>query len=97
MQKLKGCLLFLVVLLGGVVLNVKALSKWDAKKEDLMNTSSDISVNLTGDKIIYTIPENYDGKKIYLNVSQDVAKITNGTYVPGQSKPFSIGIVNNSK
>ena len=71
-------------------LNVKAVSKWDVKRENLENTTSGIKSEFIKetDTLIYTILEEYDKKGIYINISEDISKITGGKYVPGDSKPL---------
>lgn len=95
--KKEFCLLLFISFI--LNLNVKAVSKWDVKRENLENTTSGIKSEFIKetDTLIYTIPEEYDKKGIYINISEDISKITGGKYVPGDSKPFTIKIVNNSK
>lgn len=104
MKNIKKIFALVLVALFGLTTNVKATSKWDVKRENIEQTTVDIKPTFIkeddrkkADTVIYTIPENYDGKKIYINVSEDIKEITGGKYVPGESKPFIIKIVNNSK
>lgn len=89
--------LALVIFLG--LTNVEAASKWDAKRVDLEATSETIEPTFDKENYIvtYTIPESYNGKKIYINVTEDIYEMLQGTYMPGYSKPYQIRIVNNSK
>lgn len=99
MKNIKKLFALVLVALFSLTTNVKATSKWDVKRENIEKTSTEILPTFVKeeDMVIYTIPEDYDGKKIYINVSDDIQKITAGKYVPGQSKAFTIRIVNNSK
>lgn len=98
MKNIKKLLALVLVVFIGLTTNAKATSKWDVKRENLEKTTVDIKPNINKEEnlVTYIIPENYNGKKIYINVSEDVAKITAGTYVPGDRVPFTIRIVNNS-
>lgn len=99
MRNYKKLLVLVLVVLFGFATNVKAASKWDVKREELKETTKKIEkkLYLEDNTIVYTIPENYSGKGIYLNISEDVANITAGKYVPGDGKAFAVKIVNNSK
>lgn len=88
--------LFAMLLLVMGMMSVSA-SKWDVTRVELGETSKGVSVSFNGDMITYTISKDYDKKKVYFNISEDVARITEGKYVPGQSKPFAVRIINDSK
>lgn len=99
MKNIKKLFALVLVALFGLITNVEAASKWDVKRENIEETTTEIKPNFIKetDTIVYTIPEDYDGKKIYINISEDVRVITEGKYVPGDSRPFTIKVVNNSK
>ena len=99
MKNIKKLFALVLVALFGLTTNVEATSKWDVKRENIEETTTKIKPNFIKetDTIVYTIPEDYDGKKIYINISEDVRVITEGKYVPGDSRPFTIKVVNNSK
>ena len=99
MKNIKKLFALVLVALFGLTTNVEATSKWNVKRESIEETTTEIKPNFIKetDTIIYTIPEDYDGKKIYINISEDVRVITEGKYVPGNSRPFTIKVVNNSK
>ena len=101
MKNIKKLFALVLVALFGLTTNVEATSKWDVKREGFSKTTTEIGpgvVDVEQHKIIYTIPENYDGKNIYINTSNEILDIINGVYVPGQeTEPLTIEIVNNSK
>ncbi len=99
MRNYKKLLVLVLVVLFGFATNVKAVSKWDVKREELKETTTGIKPTLIKEEntVVYTIPEDYNGKNIYINISEDVANITAGKYVPGDGKAFTVKIVNNSK
>lgn len=98
MKNVKKIFAIALVALFGLT-NVEATSKWDAQRVDLEATSEGIDPTFDEENYIitYTIPENYQGKKIFINAADDVYEMLKGTYMPGYSKPYQIRIVNNSK
>ena len=82
----------------------KTPSKWDVLSPDLAATSTGIEVTYekcdpentrTTDTIIYTIPEDYNGD-ITINATEDIFRTIGGIYLPGESVPLTIKIINNS-
>lgn len=82
----------------GLITNVSAASIWDVERNDYNTTTDKISVTYDEENytMIYTIPQNYSGKEIYFNVTEDIETILAGTYVPGENAPFKIRVINNS-
>lgn len=72
-------------------------NSWAATIVDLTPTTAGITseVDEATNKITYTIPADFAGD-IHINAVQDVLEALKGTYVPGDSAPFSIEIINES-
>lgn len=71
---------------------------WATTITDIVPTTEGITsvVNEETNKITYTIPAGFAGD-IHINAVQDVLEALAGLYVPGDSAPFSIEIVNESE
>lgn len=99
MKNVKKIFAIALVTLFGLT-NVEATSKWDVQREEFENLTDGIKPDSSKEelKLIYTIPEDFTGEKIYINASKELLNIIEGLYVPGQSSnPFTIEIINNSK
>ena len=99
MKNVKKIIVLTLVALFGLT-NVNATSNWDVQREEFKKLTDGIKPDSSKEelKLIYTIPEDFDGDKIYINASKELLDIIEGLYVPGQSSdPFTIEIINKSK
>lgn len=76
-------------------------SKWKTDSIDNSQPTTDgIRVDVSHVKedgtIIYTIPAGFGAQTVNINATEDVKKLLDGSYVPGDSAEFTIKIVNDS-
>lgn len=71
-------------------------SRWDFTGESIRSTSEGIlnEVDKDANTVTYTIPADYSGNSVYFNIYADIMTVLDGTYMPGDSAPFTIKIVN---
>lgn len=71
-------------------------SQWDYTGGPIQSTSEGIlsEVDEQTNTVTYTIPADYSGNSVYFNIYADAMDALDGTYMPGDSAPFTIKIVN---
>ena len=105
MKKIMNKILTSILLLLAVFISIPSnsladtLSKYNASRNTYTSTSEgiDIDYDKENNKIIYTITETFNGKTAYFNITEDMRKILEQTYMPGDDNAFQIEIINNSK